>query len=96
MKAAILGTVVVLVGCAHEHNVHDAGNGLHSVTATASWGGYTGSREEAIAQANDFCHESKQSVAIDSFSDQPGISPKGEQTSTMVFSCITRPPLQLR
>jgi hypothetical protein len=96
MKAAILGAVLVLAGCAQTHNVKDAGDGKHSVTASANWGGYTGSREEAIAQANDFCRDSKQSVAIDSFADQPGVSAQGEQTSTMVFSCVTRPPLQLR
>jgi hypothetical protein len=96
MKAAILGAVLVLAGCTHTHNVKDAGDGKHSVTASANWGGYTGSREEAIAQANDFCRDSKQSVAIDSFADQPGASAQGEQTSTMVFSCVTRPPLQLR
>lgn len=97
MKAAILGVLLLIAGCStHSNNVKEAGEGKHSVTATADWGGYTGSREEAIAQANDFCRDSKQSVAIDSFVDQPGASAKGEQTSTMVFSCVTRPPLQLR
>jgi hypothetical protein len=97
MKAAILCAVLLLIGCStHTANVRDAGEGKHSVTASANWGGYTGSREEAIAQANEFCRESRQSVAIDSFADQPGVGPKGEQTSSMVFTCITRPPLQLR
>jgi len=88
----LLSTVLLLAGCSHSSgNVRDAGNGRHSITASANWGGYTGSREEAIAQASEFCARSRQSVAIDSFEDQPGAGTKGTQTSTMVFSCAVRP-----
>jgi hypothetical protein len=69
---------------------------MHSVTATANWGGYTGSREETIAQVNDFCAKSDQMAAIEIFEDKPGVRPKGEQTSTLNFRCIARPVLQLR
>ena len=97
MRAAILGAVLALAACSHaDKNVRDAGNGMHSVTATANWGGYTGSREETIAQANEFCRKNGQAPAIDSFVDQPGVGPKGEQTSTMTFTCATRPPLKLK
>ena len=95
MKIAMLAVVLLLTGCAHS-NVQDRGNGLHSVTASANWGGFTGSREETIAQANDFCGRSDQIAAIESFEDQPGVGPKGEQTSTLAFRCAPRPHLQLR
>ena len=57
---------------------------------------YTGSREEAIAQANDYCARSDRTASIDHFEDHPGVTAKGEQTSTMVFTCGVRPPLQLK
>jgi hypothetical protein len=96
MKTAILGSVLLLAGCAHTSPVHDVGNGMHSVTASANWGGYTGSREETIAQANEFCAKSGQTASIQGFEDQPGVSPKGEQTSTLTFNCTARPVLQLK
>ena len=96
MKTAILGSVLLLAGCAHTSPVHDVGNGMHSVTASANWGGYTGSREETIAQANDFCGQSGQMAAIENFEDHPGVTPKGEQTSTHSFKCVARPVLQLK
>src|SRR5215469_4210536 len=96
MKAAILATVLLLSGCAHTSHVQDLGNGMHSVTASANWGGYTGSREETIAQANDFCDKSGQTAAIESFDDKPGVTAKGEQTTTLNFKCTARPVLQLR
>jgi len=96
MKITILVCVLLLGGCAHTSQVQDLGNGMHAVTASANWGGYTGSREETIAQANEFCDKSRQIAAIDSFEDKPGVSPKGEQTSTLNFTCTARPVLQLR
>ncbi len=96
MRLPLLVSALLLGGCAHTHHVQDLGNGMHSVTASANWGGYTGSREETIAQANDYCGRSGQTVAIASFADEPGSSPKGEQTSTLNFSCTARPRLQLR
>lgn len=96
MKTVILASMLVLAGCAHSGHVQDLGNGTHSVTASANWGGYTGSREETIAQANDFCGKSGQMPAIENFEDKPGLSPKGEQTSTLTFKCMARPTLQLR
>ena len=96
-KSALLWAALLVAACSHTHdNVRDAGNGLHSVTASANWGGYTGSREETIAFAADFCAGSRQAPVIDSFVDQPGVGPKGEQTSTLTFACATRPVLQYR
>jgi uncharacterized lipoprotein YajG len=95
-KTAILAPVVLMAGCAHTSTVQDAGNGMHSITATADLGGYTGSREEAIAQANAYCAKSDRTASIDRFEDHPGVTAKGEQTSTMVFTCVVRPPLQLK
>jgi hypothetical protein len=96
MKTAMLAGGLLLAGCAHTSHVQDLGNGLHAVTASANLGGYTGSREETIAQANDFCAKSGQMPAIESFEDKPGVSPKGEQTSTLSFRCTARPVLQLK
>ena len=96
MKTVILASMLVLAGCAHTSHVQDLGNGMHSVTASANWGGYTGSREETIAQANDFCGKSGQMAAIENFEDHPGVTPKGEQTSTLSFKCVARPVLQLK
>jgi hypothetical protein len=96
MKTAILACLLLLGACAHTSHVQDLGGGTHAVTASANWGGYTGSREETIALANDFCGKSDQIAAIESFADQPGVSAKGEQTSTLNFRCAARPVLQLR
>jgi len=96
MKTVMLASMLVLAGCAHSSHVQDLGNGMHSVTASANWGGYTGSREETIAHANDFCGKSGQMASIENFEDKPGVSPKGEQTSTLTFTCMARPVLQLK
>jgi len=95
MKTAILVSLLLLAGCAHTSHVQDLGNGMHSVTASANLGGYTGSREETISLANDFCDKSGQTAAIESFEDSPGVSAKGEQTSTLNFRCTARPVLKL-
>jgi hypothetical protein len=92
MRAPTLATVLLLGSCTHAE-VRDAGNGMHSVTDTAAWGGYTGSHEENIAQANDFCGKSGLQAVIETFDDKPGVGAKGEQTSTMVFTCAARPVL---
>ena len=68
----------------------------HTVTASANWGGFTGSREETIAQANDYCARSGEAATIESFEDKPGVDTHGEQTSTLTFRCAQRPHLQLR
>lgn len=94
MRAATLAAILLLVSCAHTNAVQDVGNGMHSVTNTAAWGGYTGSHEENIEHANEFCRKSGQQAVIESFEDKPGVDPKGEQTSTMVFACAARPVLQ--
>jgi hypothetical protein len=96
MKTVILAAMLLLAGCANTSHVHDLGNGLHEVTASANWGGYTGSREETITQANSFCEKSGQTAAIESFEDKPGVNAKGDQTSTLNFRCTARPVLQLR
>ena len=95
MRMATLAAVLLLGSCSHS-DVRDAGNGMHSVTDTAAWGGYTGSHEENIEQANDFCAKTGEQAVIGSFEDKPGTGPKGQETSTMLFSCGARPQLQYR
>jgi hypothetical protein len=96
MKIAILASALLIGGCAHTSQVQDADNGMHTVTASANWGGYTGSREETISEANDFCAKSGHTAAIENFEDKPGVNAQGEQTTTLTFSCVTRPVLQLK
>jgi len=93
MRILILTAALLVTACTHL-NVQDAGNGRHLVTGSAASGGYTGSREEAIEQANAYCDESHQRAVIDSFDDKPGVGPRGEHTSGMLFTCA--PPLVLR
>ena len=96
MKSVFLATALVLAGCTHTSNIQDVGNGMHAVTASANWGGYTGSREDTITQANDFCAGSDQRAAIERFEDKPGVSPHGERTSTLTFTCTARMAWQLK
>jgi hypothetical protein len=96
MRTPILVSALLLGACAHTSHVQDLGNGMHAVTASANWGGYTGSREETIALANDYCGKSDQTAGIESFEDKPGVNAKGEQTSTLNFRCQARPVLHLR
>jgi len=70
------------------------GNGQHSLTATAPSGGFDGSREEAIEQANDFCRRSGQQAIIAGFYDKSALGPLGEHTSSIIFRC--GPPHTLR
>ena len=91
MKAATPAAVLTLLavaGCAHTH-VADMGSGQHSLTAVAPSGGYDGSHEEAIEQANDYCHKSRQQAVIDGFYDKPELGPHGEHTSSIIFECAT-------
>jgi len=88
MKTTFLSLLLLLGACAHL-NVTDSADGRHRVTGSAASGGYTGSREEAIEQANDFCGRSRQRAVIESFDDKPEVGPKGEHTSELEFSCAT-------
>jgi len=67
--------------------VQELGNGQHSLTATAPSGGFDGSREEAIEQADDFCRQSGQQTIIDGFYDKSALGPLGEHTSSIIFRC---------
>ena len=89
MKAAIAAAVLAvlaLTGCEHTH-VADMGSGQHSLTAVAPSGGYDGSHEEAIEEANDYCGKSRQQAVIDGFYDKPELGPHGEHTSSIIFKC---------
>ena len=89
MKALVPAAVLLLAGCAHGRpQVQEMGNGQHSLTATASSGGFSGSREEAVERANDFCARTGQQPAIDGFYDKPELGPLGEHTSSIIFRCV--------
>jgi hypothetical protein len=86
MKAVLAAVVALVAGCSHAQ-VQDMSNGQHSLTATASSGGFDGSREEAIEQANDFCQRTGQQPVIDGFYDKSALGPLGEHTSSIIFRC---------
>ena len=89
MKAALAAAVVASLasaGCEHAH-VADMGSGQHSLTAVAPSGGYDGSHEEAIEEANDYCGKSRQRAVIDGFYDKPELGQHGEHTSSIIFKC---------
>jgi hypothetical protein len=74
--------------------VENLGDGRHSLTVVAPSGGYSGSHEEAIEQANAYCARSHETAVIGSFLDQPGVGPRGEHTSRILFTCATPAVLQ--
>jgi hypothetical protein len=86
MRVAIVMACLALAGCSHLE-VANLGAGRYSLTAISPSGGYSGSHEEAIEAANDYCGRSRQAPIIDSFEDKPGLGPRGEHTSSIVFSC---------
>jgi hypothetical protein len=83
---AAVAAATAVVGCQPVH-VADMGSGQHSLTAVAPSGGYDGSREAAVEEANDFCHRSHQRVVIDGFYDKPELGRQGEHTSSIIFKC---------
>jgi hypothetical protein len=89
MKALVPAAILLLAGCAHGHlQVQDMGNGQHSLTATAPSGGFSGSHEEAVERANEFCARTGQQPGIDGFYDKPELGPLGEHTSSIIFRCV--------
>jgi hypothetical protein len=89
----VLAAAVLLGGCAH-NGVQDMGHGQHSLTAGSAFGGgYAGSHEEAIQQANSFCGRSGQQAVIGGFYDKSGLGPLGEHYSTIIFNCAAAPTL---
>lgn len=82
-----LAATLLLAACEHQPAVQAMGNGQHSLTATSSSGGYYGSREEAVEQANDFCGKSGQRAITAGFYDKAEIGPHGEHTTSIIFTC---------
>lgn len=78
---------LLLSGCEHALPVEDMGGGQHSLTATSSSGGYYGSREEAVQQAQDYCGRSGQRAVTAGFYDKAEIGPHGEHTTSIIFTC---------
>jgi hypothetical protein len=93
IRSAFAVAVSLMLGCAHVV-VHDRDDGRHALTAVASSGGYSGSHEEAIEEANDFCAHARHTAVIERFEDSPVIGPQGEHTSSAVFSCAAPPVLR--
>jgi hypothetical protein len=82
-----LAATLLLAGCEHQPLVQDMGGGQHSLTATSSSGGYYGSREQAVEQANDFCEKSGRRAVTAGFYDKAAVGPHGEHTTSIIFTC---------
>ena len=78
---------LLLSACEHPLPVEDMGGGQHSLTATASSGGYYGSREAAVQEANDYCSRSGQRAVTAGFYDKAEIGAHGEHTTSIIFTC---------
>lgn len=89
----MLGSAACLCACTPPP-VADVGNGRYALVAVSASGGYSGSHEEAVERANDYCGRFHQRAVIDAFDDKPGVGPQGEHTSSVVFSCA--PPRALQ
>jgi hypothetical protein len=85
--------LAVVAGCAHT-NVQDLGQGRYSLTATAPSGGFDGSREAAVEDANAFCRRQGQAAVTDGFYDKSAIGPHGERTTSILFRCAAPQPLR--
>jgi hypothetical protein len=93
MKVATSLTLLALAACAHTA-VQDLGNGRHALTATSPSGGYYGSHEEAVEEANAFCAHASQQALVDGFYDKPELGPQGEHASSVFFRCAVPTPLK--
>jgi hypothetical protein len=78
-----------LGSCTHQ-GVQDMGGGQHSLTAVSRSGGFSGSHEEAIEQANEWCAKSGLQAIIDGFYDHAAVAPDGAHRSSIIFACGPR------
>jgi hypothetical protein len=93
VRTALFLSLLMLAGC-HHPQVLNMQNGQHSITATAPSGGFSGSREQAIEQANDYCAHAHQQAELAGFFDKSELGAKGEHTSTLIFNCVAPHKLQ--
>ena len=90
MTSASLATVsLFLCGCSllgsNKPEALDMGGGRYSVTGTTLSSNITSAREDAAAQANEFCaHYSQHAVIIENFDEA---AHGGGPTSNAVFYC---------
>ncbi len=85
--------LVLLTGaCAHQA-VQDMGHGQHSLTAVSDSGGYSGSHEAAVEEANAYCSRQRQQAVVDGFYDRAALGPDGTHASSLIFRCA--PPTHL-
>ena len=85
--------LAVIAGCAHL-DVQDLGQGRYSLTASAPSGGFYGSREAAVEQANEFCRRQGEAAVTDGFYDKSELGPQGERTTSILFRCTVPQPLR--
>ena len=84
--------LALVIGCTHL-DVQNLGRGRYSLTATAPSGGFYGSREAAVEEANEFCKRQSETAVTDGFYDKPELGPRGEHTTSILFRCAAPQPL---
>jgi hypothetical protein len=92
MTSASLATVsLLLCGCslmgASKPEALDLGGGRYSVTGTTLSTNITSARQDAAAQANEFCASSSRQAVIENFDDFVRGGHSGGPTSSAVFYC---------
>jgi hypothetical protein len=80
------------IGCTHLP-VQNLGQGRYSLTATTSSGGFYGSREAAVEDANEFCRRQGEAAVTDGFYDKSRIGSQGEHSTSILFRCAVPQPL---
>jgi hypothetical protein len=93
MKGICAALALLLVGACEHLKVEEIGGGHYTLTAVSPSGGYNGSHEEAVEQANEYCERSHQTAVIEGFNDKPDLGLAGEHTSVVTFSCGAPQPL---
>jgi hypothetical protein len=95
LKPALVLCAACAAAAACTHlDVQDLGHGRYSLTSTAPSGGFYGSREAAVEQANEFCRRHGEAAVTDGFYDKSGAGPEGEHTSSIFFRCASPQPLR--
>jgi hypothetical protein len=86
MFRGIAVAALASAGCSSAR-IQDLPDGRHSVLATASSGGYTISRQQAMQDASDYCERARQHLDVQSFDDLPASGLDGPHSSRLFFTC---------
>jgi hypothetical protein len=82
-----IGVLALALAACSSARIRDLPDGRHTVIATASSGGYTVSRQQAMQDASDYCERSRQHLDVQSFDDLPASGLEGPHSSRLFFTC---------